>query len=66
MDKAKEQFKIIKKHSRAKNYLQKAYQMANESNHILPILSYQSTVCMWMQKREAPENIFSKKFYRTV
>ena len=24
MDKAKEQFKIIKKHSRAKNYLQKS------------------------------------------
>lgn len=44
----------------------KAYQMANESNHILPILSYQSTARMWMQKREAPENIFSKKFYRTV
>lgn len=44
----------------------KAYQMANESEHILPILSYQSTARMWMQKREALEDIFSKKFYRTV
>ncbi len=44
----------------------KAYQMVNESEHILPILSYQSTARMWMQKREAPEDVFSKKFYRTV
>ena len=44
----------------------KAYQMANESEHILPVLSYQSTARMWMQKREAIEDVFSKKFYRTV
>lgn len=44
----------------------KAYQMANEENHILPVLSYQSTARMWMQKREASENIFEKPFYRTV
>lgn len=44
----------------------KANEMANEEGHILPILSYQSTARMWMQKREASENVFSKKFYRTV
>lgn len=44
----------------------KAEQMANEKNHILPVLSFQSTARMWMQKREATENIFSKQFYRTV
>lgn len=44
----------------------KAFQMANEENHILPILSYQSTARMWMQKRETSENIFAGNFYRTV
>lgn len=44
----------------------KAFKMANDKNHILPILSYQSTARMWMQKREATEDIFSKEFYRTV
>ena len=44
----------------------KAAEMANEENHTLPILSYQSTARMWMQKREASVDIFSKKFYRTV
>lgn len=44
----------------------KAFKMANESGHILPILSYQSTARMWMQKREATENVFAKEFYRTV
>jgi len=44
----------------------KAYQMANTGEHILPVLSYQSTARMWMQKREAVEDVFSKKFYRTV
>ncbi|KAI4443613.1 AAA family ATPase [Schaedlerella arabinosiphila] len=44
----------------------KAEQMTNEKNHILPILTYQSAARMWMQRREAAENIFSKQFYRTV
>ncbi|MDE7038291.1 MAG: AAA family ATPase, partial [Lachnospiraceae bacterium] len=44
----------------------KAAEMANEENHTLPILSYQSTARMWMQKREASVDIFAKKFYRTV
>lgn len=44
----------------------KAEQMSNEEKHILPILSYQSTARMWMQRRDAAENIFSKQFYRTV
>lgn len=44
----------------------KAEQMSNEENHILPILSYQSTARMWMQRRDAAENIFAKQFYRTV
>lgn len=44
----------------------KAFSMANDGNHILPVLSYQSTARMWMQKREATEDIFSKEFYRTV
>ena len=44
----------------------KAFSMANEKNHVLPVLSYQSTAIMWMQKREASEDVFSKEFYRTV
>lgn len=44
----------------------KAEQMSNEEKHILPILNYQSTARMWMQRRDATENIFSKQFYRTV
>jgi len=40
--------------------------MSNEEKHILPILSYQSTARMWMQRRDAAENIFAKEFYRTV
>lgn len=44
----------------------KAEQMSNEEKHILPILSYQSTARMWMQRRDAAENIFAKEFYRTV
>ena len=44
----------------------KAEQMANGEKFILPILSYQSTARMWMQKRESTENVFSKHFYRTV
>lgn len=44
----------------------KAEQMSNEENHILPILSYQSTARMWIQKRDAAENIFANQFYRTV
>lgn len=43
-----------------------AYRMANEENHVLPLLNYQSTARMWMQRREASEDIFTKKFYRTV
>ena len=43
-----------------------AEKMANEPGHILPIISYQSTARMWMQKKESSENIFSGKFYRTV
>lgn len=44
----------------------KAFSMANEEGHILPILSYQSTARMWMQRKESTEDIFSKEFYRTV
>lgn len=44
----------------------KAFKMANEKNHILPVLSYQSTARMWMQKREASENVFANNFYRTI
>ena len=44
----------------------KAEQMANGEKYILPVLSYQSTARMWMQKRESAENVFSKHFYRTV
>lgn len=44
----------------------KAEKMSNEEKHILPILSYQSTARMWMQRRDAAENIFAKEFYRTV
>lgn len=44
----------------------KAFKMANEKEHILPIINYQSTARMWMQKREPVEDVFSKKFYRTV
>lgn len=44
----------------------KAFQMANEENHILPILSYQSAARMWMQKRESAENLFAGNFYRTI
>ena len=44
----------------------RAEQMANGEKYILPVLSYQSTARMWMQKRESAENVFSKHFYRTV
>ena len=44
----------------------KAFSMANEKGHVLPILSYQSTARMWMQKKESSEDIFAKEFYRTV
>ncbi|WP_343083990.1 AAA family ATPase [Blautia producta] len=44
----------------------KAFSMANEGKHILPILSYQSCARVWMQKREAAEDIFAGTFYRTV
>ncbi len=49
-----------------RNVCRKAFEMANEKGHILPILSYQSTARMWMQKKEFTEDIFSKEFYRTV
>lgn len=45
---------------------QKAEVMANDKNQVLPVLSYQSTTRMWMQKRETAENIFTKPFFRTV
>lgn len=44
----------------------KAFHMANGTGHVLPILSYQSTARMWMQKKESSEDIFAKEFYRTV
>lgn len=49
-----------------RNISKKAYEMANEGNHILPILSYQSTARMWMQKREATEDVFAGDFSRIV
>lgn len=44
----------------------KAFSMVNESKHVLPILSYQSCARVWMQKREAAEDVFAGVFYRTV
>lgn len=49
-----------------RNVCKKAFSMVNEENHILPVLSYQSTARVWMQKREASENVFDREFYRTV
>lgn len=49
-----------------RNVCKKAQEMANEKDHILPVLSYQSAARMWMQRREAWEDVFAKKFYRTV
>lgn len=70
-----EQFEWIRRKSSIKasrstveprDICKKAEQMANEKDHILPVLNYQSAARMWIQRREASENIFSKRFYRTV
>lgn len=44
----------------------KAEKMAAQKDSILPVLSYQSTARMWMQKRESSDNVFAGQFYRTV
>lgn len=49
-----------------RNVCRKAFRMANEAGHVLPVLSYQSTARMWMQKKESAEDVFAKEFYRTV
>lgn len=49
-----------------RNVCRKAFTMANEAGHVLPVLSYQSTARMWMQKKESAEDVFAKEFYRTV
>ena len=43
-----------------------AERMSNQSDTILPLLCYQSAGRVWAQKREKTENIFRKKYPRTV
>lgn len=44
----------------------KAAIMADDSNSILPLLSYQSVARMWAQRREKSKNIFREDYSRTV
>ena len=62
----KSSIKASKSTVEPRDICRKAEQMSNEEKHILPILNYQSTARMWMQRRDAAENIFAKQFYRTV
>lgn len=39
---------------------------AKDSNHILPLISYQSAGRMWIQKREQWENVFKSDFSRAI
>lgn len=43
-----------------------AEQLSNDENSELPILSYQGAGRVWSQKKEKTENIFRKKYVRTV
>ena len=45
----------------------RAWQMSNNLQNVLPILSYQGASRMWEQKREKSKNLFSRKTYlRTI
>lgn len=41
-------------------------QRSNDSNCILPLISYQSAGRMWVQKREKWENVFKSNFSRAI
>lgn len=44
----------------------KAMKLANDSNAILPVITYQSAARMWSQKRDKWENVFSGDFSRVI
>ena len=44
----------------------KAERLANDETSELPIISYQAASRIWSQKREKTENIFRKKYVRTI
>lgn len=44
----------------------KATELSDDSNKILPLLSYQGVARMWAQKREKNQNVFREDFSRTV
>lgn len=49
-----------------KNISNYAHELINNSNSILPILSYQSAGRMWSQKREKWQDVFKGSFSRSV
>ena len=49
-----------------RNICRKAENMAEDSESTLPVLAYLGAGRVWSQKREKPENVFRKQYFRTV